>query len=112
MKLRQIVDILSLTVMAGHAGLDTEVTGGYAADLVSCAMAGAQKDGLWVTLQGHLNIVAVASLLDLAAIIVTENKSVGTEVLAKANEEGIPILSTPCTTFEVVGRLWEMGVRT
>ena len=112
MKLRQIVDILSLTVMAGHTGLDTEVTGGYAADLVSCAMAGAQKDGLWVTLQGHLNIVAVASLLDLAAIIVTENKVVGPEALAKANEEGIPILATPRTTFEVVGRLWEMGVRT
>ncbi|MFH2075945.1 MAG: DRTGG domain-containing protein [Pseudomonadota bacterium] len=112
MKLRQIVDILSLTVMAGRAGLDTEVTGGYAADLVSCAMAGAQKDGLWVTLQGHLNIVAVASLSDLAAIIVTENKVVEPEALAKANEEGIPILSTPCTTFEVVGRLWEMGVRT
>jgi len=111
MKLRKIVETLSLTVLAGHTGLDTEVSSGYAADLVSCAMAGAQKDGIWITLQGHLNIVAVASLLDLAAIVVTENKSVGTEVLAKANEEGIPILSTPCTTFEVAGRLWEMGVR-
>ena len=112
MKIRQIVDTLSLTVMAGHHNLDTEVTGGYAADLVSCAMAGAQKGGLWVTLQGHVNIVAVASLLDLAAIIVTENKAVGPDALAKANEEGIPILATPWTTFEVVGRLWEMGVRT
>jgi len=111
MKLREIVDTLSLAVLAGHARLDAEVGSGYAADLVSCAMAGAQKGGIWITLQGHLNIVAVASLLDLAAIIVTENRSVEADVLAKANEEGIPILSTSLTTFEVAGRLWSMGVK-
>lgn len=111
MKLHKIVDTLSLIVLAGHAGLDAEVGSGYAADLVSCAMAGAQKGGIWITLQGHLNIVAVASLLDLTAIIVTENKPVEADVLAKANEEGIPILSTPLTTFEVAGRLWKIGVK-
>lgn len=111
MKLLRIVETLSLTVMAGHNGLDAEVTGGYAADLVSCAMAGAQKGALWITLQGHLNIVAIASLLDLAGVIITENKSVAPDALARANEEAIPILLTPRTTFEVAGRLWEMGVR-
>lgn len=111
MKLREIVDSLSLVVLAGQYGLDAEIGSGYAADLVSCAMAGAQKGGIWITLQGHLNIVAVASLLDLAAIIVTENRSVEADVLAKANEENIPILSTPLTTFEVAGRLWNMGVK-
>lgn len=111
MKLHQIVEALTLTVRAGQAGLNAEVTGGYAADLLSCAMAGARKGNVWVTLQGHLNVIAIASLIELAGIIVTEGKPIPQETLAKAEEEHIPILSTPMTTFEVVGRLWEMGVR-
>ena len=74
-------------------------------------MARAQRQGLWVTLQAHLNIVAVAALLDLSAIIITEGALPDGETIAKANEEGIPLLSTDKTTFEVVGRLWEEGVR-
>lgn len=112
MKLHQIAKKLALTVKAGETGLDTEVTGGYAGDLLSCAMAGARQGNVWVTLQGHLNIVAIASLDELAGIIVTENKPVAQDTLAKAEEEGIPILATPLPTFEIVGRLWEMGVRT
>ena len=111
MKLKNIVSTLALTVRAGSVGLDEDVTGGYAADLLSCAMAGAHKGSVWVTLQGHLNIVAIASLAELAGIIVTENKPVAPDTLSKADEEGIPILTTPMTTFEVAGRLWEMGVK-
>jgi hypothetical protein len=110
MKLSQVIEVLSLTVKAGQGGLDVEVSGGYAADLLSCAMAGARRGNLWVTLQGHLNIVAVATLGDLAGVIVTENKPLAADALAKADEEGVPILSTPLTTYEVVGRLWELGI--
>jgi hypothetical protein len=111
MKLQEIVESLALTVRAGHGSLDTEVTGGYAADLLSCAMAGAGKDVLWVTLQGHLNVVAIASLNELAGIIVTESKPVAPDALAKADQERVPILTTELSTFEVVGKLWELGVR-
>ena len=108
MKLRQIVTALPLQVSAGRGGLDAEVTGGYAADLLSCVMAGARAGDLWVTLQGHLNTVAVASLNGLAGIVVTEGKPVAAEALAKADEENIPILTTRLNTFEVVGRLWRL----
>ena len=111
MKLQEIVESLSLTVRAGHGSLDSEVTGGYAADLLSCAMAGAGKGALWVTLQGHLNVVAIASLNELAGVIVTEGKPVAPDALARADQERVPILTTALSTFEVVGRLWELGVR-
>jgi hypothetical protein len=111
MKLSQIVEALKLDVRAGRRGLDAEVTGGYATDLLSCAMAGAQAGNLWVTLQGHLNVVAVASLNDLAGVIVAEGKPVSPEALAKADEEGVPILATDKGMYEVAGRLWELGVR-
>ncbi len=111
MKMREIVDALSLTVRAGGDGLDAEVTGGYAADLLSCAMAGAHRGNIWVTLQGHLNVVAIASLNELAGIIVTEGKPVAPDTLARAETEGIPVMSTPMTTFEMVGRLCALGVK-
>lgn len=111
MKVKQIVDALSLGVAAGRDGLDEPVTGGYTADLLSCAMAGAEKGDVWITLQGHLNVVAVASLNDLAAVIVVEGKPVSPEALTKANEEGVVILTTGMPGYEVVGRLWELGIR-
>ncbi len=110
MNLRQLLAQLPLEVKAGASGLDAEVTGGYAADLLSCAMAGAHHGNVWITLQGHLNVIAIASLNELAAVIVAEGKPVGVDTLAKADSEGIPVLTTALPTFEVVGRLWELGV--
>ncbi len=110
MKVREIVAALPLVVKAGAAGLDGEVTGGYAADLLSCAMAGALKGDLWITLQGHLNVVAIASLNELAGIIVSEGKPIAADTLAKAEAEGIPMLSTSLASYEIIGRLWELGV--
>ena len=111
MKLNDVVDALGLTVGAGRSRLDAEVSGGYTADLLSCAMAGSRGGDLWVTLQGHLNVVAVASLNELSAVIVTEGKPVSVEALSKAEEEGVVILTTPLKSFEVCGRLWELGIR-
>ena len=74
-------------------------------------MAGAPRQGVWVTLQAHTNIVAVAALLDLAAIIITENAQPEPNTVQKANDEGVVLLSTPRQSFDVVGRLWEMGIR-
>jgi predicted transcriptional regulator len=111
MTLQKIVDELSLSVQAAGDKLNTKVTGGYASDLLSCVMAKARQGNVWVTLQSHLNIVAVAALLQLAGIIVTEGMSPDAATLEKANEEGIPILTTSETTFAVVGRLAQLGVR-
>jgi len=111
MTLERIVDELSLSVQAAGNKLDTRVTGGYASDLLSCVMAKARKGNVWVTLQSHLNVVAVAALLQLAGIIITEGMSPDAATLEKANEEGIPILTTSQTTFAVVGQLAALGIQ-
>ena len=111
MMLSEIADRLSLSVRTGSGKLDTEVTGGYASDLLSCVMAKARKGNVWVTLQSHLNIVAVAVLLQLAGIIITEGMSPDAATLQKAEEEGIPILTTAHTTFTVVGQLVQLGIQ-
>ncbi len=111
MTIADIVKQLSLSVQAASSRLDAEVTGGYASDLLSCVMAKARQGNVWVTLQSHINIVAVAALLQLAAVIITEGKLPDAATLDKANEEGIPILTTASTTFKVVGQLAQLGIQ-
>lgn len=108
MTLKEIAD--ELAVRTAPDKLDVEVTGGYASDLLSRVMAKAQKGNVWVTLQSHPNIVAVAVLLDLAGIVVTEGMEPGPDAVKRAKEEGVPILITPHSTFTIVGKLAQLGV--
>lgn len=108
---RDIAESLGLTVLAGAHRVDNRVTGGYACDLLSCVMAGARAGNAWVTLQAHLNVIAVASLLDLSCVIITEGATMDEAALSRANEKGIPVLGTRACTFDTVARLHEAGVR-
>jgi predicted transcriptional regulator len=107
---RTLVDQLDLQVGAGADRLDEPVTGGYASDLLSCVMAGAQAGDVWVTLQAHMNVVAVAALLDLAAVVITEGAQPDASTLRRADERHIPVLMTEESTFGVVARLAALGV--
>ena len=112
MTLQHVIDQLSLTVLTQPSDFSgVTPTGGYTSDLLSCVMAGAKKGAVWVTLQAHLNIVAVAALLEMSAVIITEGAQPETATIDKANAEGITLLATDKQSFEVVGRLWEMGLR-
>jgi predicted transcriptional regulator len=111
MTIAEVAEALFLSVQAAEDKLETEVTGGYASDLLSCVMAKARQGNVWVTLQSHVNIVAVAALLQLAGIIVTEGMVPDPATLDKANEEGVPILTTECTTFSVVAQLARLGIK-
>jgi hypothetical protein len=112
MTLQEIIQKLNLTVLTTPKDFATvRPTGGYASDLLSCVMAGAKPGYLWVTLQAHINIVAVAALTDTSAVIITEGASPEPEVVEKANSQGVTLLGTSAGTYQVVGKLWEMGIR-
>lgn len=108
--LKSVIEKLHLEVLSGIDRVDRPVEGGYASDLLSCAMQGAKKDFLWVTLQAHMNVVAVASLCNLAGVIITEGKRPSSETIIKAEAEGVVLLLTPQNTFTVVGRLGSLGI--
>ena len=111
MNLDHIIHDLDLTVLTEPKDFSQVAPStGYTSDLLSCVMAGAARHGIWVTLQAHANIIAVAALLELDAIVVTEGAAPDKGTIAKANEEGITLLSTPKPTFYVVGKLWELGL--
>jgi hypothetical protein len=112
MNLQRIIDQLNLTVLTEPGDFESiNPTGGYSSDLLSCVMAGAKKGHLWITLQAHLNIVAIAALNELAAIIITENAQPDAASIEKANQQGIVLLSTSRPTYEINGKLWELGIR-
>jgi len=112
MNLQTIIDELQLTLLTTPQDF-TNITpkGGYTSDLLSCVMAGAKSGNIWVTLQAHLNIVAVASMLDVAAVIITENAQPDSATIAKANDQGVIMLSTPKPSYEICGMLWQMNLR-
>lgn len=110
MKLNEIVSKLDLEIKSGNDQLNNEVTGGYASDLLSDVMANAQAGNIWITLQIHQNIVAVATLKEIAGIILVNNRQPEEETLQKATYEKIPIMVSKLSTFELVGRLYQLGV--
>jgi hypothetical protein len=112
MNLKEIIDNLALTSLTSPKDYSSiSPTCGYASDLLSCVMAGAAHQSVWVTLQAHGNIVAVATLLDLSAVIITEGARPDEATIAKANEEGINLFLSEDPSFAVVGMLWQMGLR-
>jgi hypothetical protein len=109
MQVQQIIERLGLSVIV-DADLTREIRGGYASDLLSCAMAGAAADYVWVTLQCHPNVIAVASLLDLAAVVITEGMAPDEETVQRARQEEINLLGTAQDTYAVVGQLVTAGI--
>ena len=110
MTVQEIIERLNLGVVTA-ADLNRQITGGYASDLLSCVMAGAKAGNVWVTLQAHPNVVAVASLLDLAAVVITEGIAPDAETTAKAEQHSVTLLQTQRPTFVVVGELVSAGVK-
>ncbi|HZK17141.1 MAG: DRTGG domain-containing protein [Anaerolineaceae bacterium] len=112
MNLQEVIDSLQLKLLTEKKDFSTiQVTTGYTSDLLSCVMTGAEDQSIWITLMAHSNIIAVASLLDVAAIIITENAQPDENTIARANQQSITLLSTPIPTFNIVGRLWDLGIR-
>jgi predicted transcriptional regulator len=110
MKVKQIADWFQLKVAAGETGLEREVTGGYCGDLLSDVMANAPSGCVWLTVQGHQNIVAVAVLREIAAVIITGDRPPDADTLQRAEQERIPILLGDRTAYELAGELYALGV--
>lgn len=112
MNLHVIIDTLNLKILSKEQNFsEISIDSGYISDLLSCVMTGAKSKSVWVTLMAHGNIIAVASLLDIPAIIITENAQPEPATIQKANEEGIVLLSTTHPSFDIVGQLWDLGLR-
>ena len=82
----------------------------YATDLLSQAIKSAKDYAILITLISHDNSVAVAMMIDLPIIIITENKTISKSMIEKCNEENICLISTELMTHEVVVDLYRRGL--
>lgn len=102
MTVEALMNQMELKLLAGDGGIQNQIEGGYVGDLLSFVMSHAKEKNIWITIQGHINSVAVASLLGLSAIILSEDVVPDEEMIKKANEEEIPVLSTSMSSFDFI----------
>ncbi len=110
MKLNEIVENLSLEVLVDK-NMEENIEYGYVCDLLSEVMGRAKANSLWITVHTNMNVVAVASMLDIKAIVVSEGRDPNETFLEKAKEEGIAVLKTKMNSFIITGKLYEVGIR-
>ena len=108
MKVSDLIKKIPAKVISGMKHLDKNITGAYVSDLLSDVIGNAKEGNIWITLQTHQNIIAVASLKDLAAIILVKGLEPNTEVIQVAEKENIPILSTDQNCFEITGYIYNI----
>ncbi len=104
-------EIRGTVVTCAEEAKSRPVAGGYASDLLSDVMANSAKGDLWVTMQKHMNIVAVATLNDLAGIVLVNSREPEAATIDRARQEHIPIICTELQAFDVIGILYGLGVR-
>lgn len=90
---------------------DITIEGVYIGDLLSIVMSKAKHNYVWITIQTHMNIVAVAELLELACIVIVENMDIDEDTIAKAKELNIPIFKTSQSAYETACKLFSMGIK-
>ncbi len=107
MTVKEIIEKLDLKCL-NEANLDADVSGAYASDLLSDVMGNARSGQVWVTMQTHKNVTAIASLKDIPAVILVRDGVPDEDMLEHAKEEDICILVSHDATFQVCGKLYEL----
>jgi len=108
MKVSELAEQLGLKISGGLRGLDREVSGGYTSDLLSDVMGHATSGQVWITLQTHKNVMAIASLKELAAMVIVKGYQPEEDMLEHSNTEEIPVLTTTEEAFEITGKIYQL----
>jgi len=107
MTVKELAENCNLRILSGKASLESEITGGYASDLLSDVMGSADSGQVWITLQTHKNVIAVASLKELAAVILVKNNQPDADALQQSEEDQMPVLLTEKPAFEIIGEIYQ-----
>ncbi len=108
MILTEVAEKLGLRLLTSKGIGDKEVTGGYTCDLLSDVMGNSQQGDLWITMQMHQNVLAIASLKELAGIVIVNGRRPDVETIRKADEENVAVLGTDESAFVVSGRFYRL----
>ena len=110
MKVSELAALIDATNVTPGVAEDKEISCGYTCDLLSWVMAHGLEGMAWVTVQTHMNVIAVASLMEMAAVIIPEDIEMEEATLEKAREEGICVLQSGKTAYELCALMAEAGL--
>ena len=109
MTVNEMAKALGLTALSEPDG-ERNVSGAYIGDLLSWVMGKAQADNVWITIMSNINIVAVASLADVACIILAEGVTVDDNIRATAEAKGVNLYTSEKTAYELASMLARIDV--
>ena len=110
MNISELIEYCELKVINEIYEPERNISGCYTSDLLSDVIANSKKDNVWITMQTHLNIIAVASLKELTAIIIVMGREIDKDAIKKAEEEKILLLKTNLTAYQISGKIYECGI--
>lgn len=106
MILSDVAKHLGCEILTNDVNLDRDIKDGYVSDLLSDVIGNIRENSIWITIQRHINILGVAKLKDVVAIIIPRNLHIEENVIEKAKEEGVAILRDPRSAFELSGLIF------
>lgn len=110
MTIRELMDVTGAVDLTPETEKGKKVSCGYTCDLLSWVMAHGQAGMVWITVQTHMNVIAVASLMEMAAVVIPEGIEMEESSLEKAREEGVTVLSSQKTAFELCALMAQHGL--
>lgn len=109
--INELIETLDLHPVSPPHDLQEMVETAFVSDLLSNVMATCPGNCLWVTAQCHANVIGVASLLDMQAVLLAGGAAPSPQVLAKAKEVGVTVLMSQEDVFSITGKLYQLGIR-
>ena len=110
MKITELVERTGFKVLAGDPAAAPEATGVYCGDLLSWVMGNGNPGQAWITLQVHMNVVAVAMLREFSCLIIADGAQPSEDTLSRANDEGLTVLASDLPVYETAVKLLEAGI--
>jgi predicted transcriptional regulator len=108
MTLAELVKKIGCEIMTGDVNLDKDINDGYVSDLLSDVIGNIKENSIWITIQRHINILGVAKLKEVTAILIPRNLQVEDNIIEKAREEGVAILRDSRSAFELSGVIYNL----
>jgi len=110
MNIKEMVKIIGGTVLTPQVALDREIKGGCGADLTSDVLASVKPEAVLLTGLCNIQVVRTAQMADICAIVFVRGKIPHPDIIALAERESIPLITSPFGTFELSGRLYKAGL--
>ena len=110
MTIQELLNKTDFKLMTPDVDTNVEIAGSFVGDLLSWVMGNSEPKQVWVTVQAHSNVIAVAALREFSGVIICQGAVVGDDIVALANEENVPLLTTERSAFEVCRSLVDFGL--